>query len=618
MIKTGVEKLDRYCEGVYTGSIPVGNWVRLAVARHYKDLERIKDKDFPYYFDKLACEHYVDFFESELKHYEGVISGKPMIFEPWQWFTFGSIFGWLKKELFQGYPIRRFRKAYIIIPKKNGKSILSGGTGLYMMDYDNWSAAQCYIMAKSDLHAKDLGYKAALMFVKKNEKLAKKYKIVRAAGQAGIYYPDNNDAFYKTITPKAESQDGRNVHFFGPDETKDWTDREIFELMVNGTVNAPNSLVLATTTAGPNQDSLGFEHQKYVEMVLDGTVEDESQFGVIYGIDSEDKFEVNEKGKLVLDEKGKHKIDEFYYERPELWAKANPNYNVSVYKETLTEMLPEARMSVSKRIAFCTKHLNEWFSNLSSFIKPEVWNACDKRRLTPLFEGIEKVSWENREEFVDNRFYEYFKDKRGSVTYAGLDLGSVDDFTALVLVIRNDVNDDWDVLPLFWIPDGTMQDRKNIHLLQPWINQGYIQVTPGATTDHNFVRFCLKKINEYLDIKEIFVDRSNADKLMFDLEEDGFEIVKFGQGYMSMKEAVNAFEKLSLENSLNFGMNPVLKWMNGNTVIQMDPAGNRKFNKEKAQDKIDGIVAGAMGVYASYVNQAENESIYNTRGAITL
>jgi phage terminase large subunit-like protein len=481
---------------------------------------------------------------------------------------------------------------------------MSGGTGLYMMDFDEWPGAQCYIMAKSVKHAKDLGYRAAYTFVQKNAEMDEKYRINKSAGDAGIYYDGNNNAFYKPITAKVEGEDGRNVHFFGPDETKDWKSTEIYDLMVNGTVNAPNSLVLATTTAGPDMDTLGYEHQKYIEQILEGTIEDETTWGVIFTIDEEDK----------LDENGEP--NEFYYENEDVWRKANPNFNVSVYAEALRAMLPECRNSESKRIAFKTKHLNEWHTSVSSFIAPEMWKQCDNTQIPGLWQGLNYLTWDELPDAIEERYSSFFSKYRGCQAYAGLDLGFTDDFTAFVLVIIK--NDAFDVVPMFWIPEATMSDRKNRHLITPWIEQGFIQTTPGPTTDHNFVRHSINKVNEFLDLREIYLDRSNADKLMYDLQDDGLELVKFGQGYMSMKEAVNAMEKLTLEQKVNYGNNPVLRWMNGNALIDMDAAGNRKFNKNKSSDKIDGIVAAAMGIYAAYINQAENKIIYNERGFISI
>ncbi len=619
--KTGIEKFDTYTEGVASGEIEVCKWVRLAVERHYRDMERQWDADFPYYFDRGACEHYVNVFETEFQHYEGVVAGQPVVFEPWQWFAFGSAFGWLKKELFHGFAIRRFRRIIIIIPKKNGKSLVSGGTGIYLMDFDGWPGAQCYIMAKSEIHARDLGYRAATSFVEKNERLKNKYKLLNAAGRVGIYFEANNNSFFKTITPKADSQDGRNVHGFLPDEVKDWdmySGAEVYELMVNGTVNAPNSMIMETTTAGPNTESLGYESQQYLEKVLEGSIVDETVGGVIYTIDEEDMYAVDELGELIR-ENGKPVKDEFYYENPRLWKKANPNFGVSVYEETLKEMLAACRDSVSKRIAFCTKHLNQWFTNTSAFIKPEIWNACNIETSLPLFSGFTTISGvdkEDREEQINSLYTRFFERFKGMRAWAGLDLGSVDDFTSFVLAIEDVDMGVFHVVPQFWIPDDTLKERKNAHLIKPWIKQGYIQTTPGATTDHNFLEYCILKTAEYLDLQELYFDRTKADAIMNNLDDAGLECVKFGQGYVSMNPAVDAFEKLALEKRLSFGDGPVLRWMNSNTVIRMDPAGNRKFDKDKSHDKIDGIVAGAMAIFNAYLNTGEGESIYNKRGAV--
>ncbi len=612
--KTGCEKLDQYCEGVKSGNIDVCRWVRLAVDRHYRDLSRQHDKDYPYYFDKGACEHYVYTFESEFSHYEGAVAGEPVVFPPWKWFAFGSIFGWLKKKPFKGHHIRRFRKAYIIVPKKNAKSFISGGTAIYMMDYDGWPGAQCYIMARSVKHAKDLGYRAATSFVENNTELSSKYRINRSAADAGIYYQENNNAFYKPITAKVEGEDGRNVHFFGPDETKDWTaPSAIYDLMASGTVNAPNSLIMGTTTAGPNEDSLGKEHQDYIEEVLQGIVEDDATFGVIFGIDAEDKYKRDDSGEIIRDENNSPVEDEFYYERPELWAKANPNYELSVFKSALEELLPAARKSITKRIEFKTKHLNEWHASVSSFIKPEKWNACDLETIPPLFKGftsIAGVSLADRERRINEIYERLFERFRGCKAWAGLDLGSVDDFSAYVMAIQNE-NDTLDVVPMFWIPSETMKERKNENKLWPWIEQGYIQLTPGPTTDHNFIEYCIRKTAEYVDLQHIMYDRAKADAIRNNLEDAGYSVVDHGQGYLDMNPAVDAMEKLILERRVNLGGNPIMKWMNNNTVIRMDPAGNRKFDKDKSADKIDGMVAAAMSISQAYLQIPESGSIYD-------
>jgi phage terminase large subunit-like protein len=302
-----------------------------------------------------------------------------------------------------------------------------------------------------------------------------------------------------------------------------------------------------------------------------------------------------------------------------LWEKANPNYNVSVYEKTLKGMLPAARESVAKRIAFCTKHLNQWFSSTSSFLKPEVWNRCNLRTIPAMFQGftsITGVEKTEREAQINALFADFLEPYRGRPAWAGLDLGSVSDFTAFVVVVWMEEHGQWDIIPLFWIPEGTLQDRKNVHLIRPWIESGYIQTTPGATTDHKFLEYCIIQMAGYIDLHGIFYDRTKGDEIYTNLENEGIEMVKYGQGYVSMNGAVDAFEKLTLETRLNYGGNPVLRWMNSNTIVRMDPAGNRKFDKDKSPDKIDGMVSAAMGIYNAYVGTGEGQSVYNERGAV--
>lgn len=567
--KTGLEKFDNYCEGVRDGSIDVCGWIKKAVDRHYKDLERQQDEDFPYYFEPLACLHYIKFFEHVLSHHTGVMSGEPIIFEPWQWFAFGSVFGWLKKERFHGYPLRRFRTAYVFVPKKNGKSLISGGTGLYMMDFDGWPGAQCFIIATSQTHAMELGYRDATIMIDRNEDLEERYNQKRGGAMVGIYCAENN-SYFKPITSKADSEDGKNVHFCSSDETKDITDFAIYDLMEEGMISAPNGLMMNTTTAGFSVDSLGYDQQKYLEAVLNGEVIDDSAFGVIYGIDESDK-----------------EIDGWWNDLS-LYDKANPNYGISVFEDALKAKFTKAKSSLAKRSSLITKHLNEWTSSNEGFIAEEKWASCKTEDMPGFMNYFEAV----------------LEDYKGKPCRAGLDLGAVSDFTSLELVFGGDVKD---VLSFFWIPEETIEERKNSSIVRSFVDQGYVLATDGDWTDHDFVEDCIKKVAETVDLIEVVYDRYKMNQMVTHLQEEGIEVTPFGQGYVSMSPAVDHFEDQVLKNKINHFGNPVLSWMNDNVSIKKDPAGNRKFDKAKSQDKIDGMVALSMALYRSSVDDLESD-----------
>ena len=573
-ISSGVEEIDRYVNGVLSGDIPACKWVRLACQRQVDDLHKVKNKDYPYYFEPKAAEHFFTFC-GQLKHYEGAIYGEPLLLEDWQKFVFGSIFGWLKKkefrsEAFKQIPIRRFREGVLMVPKKNGKSILSGAVALYMMDWDKWAGAQCYILAKNQTHAKDLGYRAATIMVQNSKELISKYRINKSAANAGIYFEGNN-SFYKPITSKPESEDGRNVHFCGPDETKDWTDFEIYEVMKNGTVNAPNSLFLSTTTAGSNRESLGFQQQGYVEKLLSGVYDDDTTFGIIYGVDEEDK-----------------KVDGWWM-NPEIWKKANPNYDISVFSDALQAMTPGARQSISKRTAFETKHLNVWHSSSEAFIQSEVWDKCKK---------VKHVNIRNYKEELEKY--------AGKKAWGGFDKGSVSDFTSFELVLEPE-DGIYPVLSFFWIPEDNIQDRNNSQIIHEWCKNGFIITTPGNITDDDYVEDDIKEICSFFDMQGIAFDRFKLDQMVQHFQAEGLEMIDYGQGYVSMSPAVDNLEKMVLNGEIDHGGNPVLSWMNSNVLIRKDPAGNRKFDKEKSADKIDGMVAVAMALHISIFTDEKEE-----------
>jgi phage terminase large subunit-like protein len=472
--ETGLTKLDQYCYDVKNGHTDVCRWVRLAVDRHYSDLARAsKDNKFLFHFSPETAANLLFFCQDKVTHYEGVMRGKPLILEPWQFFVYGSIFGWLNDDKFQNYDIRRFRTATIIVPKKQGKSMMAGAVPLFMLKEEGWPGAQCYILAKNQTHAKDLGYRAATIMAENSPEVSKYVKINYSAAGCGIYCKSNN-SFYKPITSKPESEDGRNVYFCGPDETKDWTDFEIYEVMKNGTVNNPNSLFMSTTTAGTDLLSLGYDQQKYLEKVLRGDIVDETTFGVIYTIDEEDK----------LDKKGKPREDWWYDMR--VLKKANPNFGISVFENILDSLITEAKQSPSKRTAFQTKHLNIWHASSEEFITEAKWDRCGGKKMLPVMKNLDKI----------------LESYRGRECFGGLDLGSVSDFTAFIL----EFIDPYEVIPLFWIPRDTIPDRKGSAMIRAWVEQGWIEATEGDWTDHDFTEQAIIKIHSIVDLKELPYD----------------------------------------------------------------------------------------------------------------
>lgn len=206
----------------------------------------------------------------------------------------------------------------------------------------------------------------------------------------------------------------------------------------------------------------------------------------------------------------------------------------------------------------------------------------------------------------------------GRDCYAGLDLSSTSDITALVLVFPPRTEDEkYIVLPFFWLPEETLELRcRRDHVLYDvWQRQGYILTTEGNVIHYGFIERFIEKLGEKYHIIEIAYDRWNATQMVQNLEDMGFTMVPFGQGFKDMSPPSKELYKLLMEGSINHGGNPVLKWMAQNVVMRQDPAGNIKPDKERSVEKIDGIVALIMGLDRC-IRSAPTTSVYDERGIL--
>lgn len=348
---TGIGPYDEYCSQVLNGRIEVCKWVKLAVDRHYMDMERQRTDEFPYYFEPRACMHYVDFFQNHLYHFDGIFAGKNILFEPWQYFTFATPFAWIATEKVQGYPVRRFNETIVIIPKKQGKSIIIAGTMIYMIYRDDYPGAQVYALALNASHVKRLAYRDAVNLVQGNEELKDVLRINKSAADMGIYY-DKMNAHIQPITTDSKKTDGPKVHMAANDEIKDWTDFEVYDTIKNGTASDVSPLIANITTAGSDMSSLGYDREDYAKKVLTGEANDPRTHAIIYTIDKEDHENWDDLSVV---------------------KKANPNFGVSVQASYYEQKIEEARQNERKKNDFMTKHLNVWINAMDHYFTMEKW-----------------------------------------------------------------------------------------------------------------------------------------------------------------------------------------------------------------------------------------------------
>jgi phage terminase large subunit-like protein len=383
---------------------------------------------------------------------------------------------------------------------------------------------------------------------------------------------------FEPLGMDADTADGLNVHAALHDELHAHKSRDMWDVIETATGARRQPMIIAITTAGNTRQGVCWEKHEYTCRILDGVVEDDSWFGIIYTLDEKDDWR-----------------DE------SVWIKSNPNLGVSKKWSDMRIKAERARSMTSALNAFLQKELNVWVQGETKWMNMEMWRKC----------GGPLPALELPEFLI------------GRPCYSALDLSSTNDITAQVNVFPPLTDDEpIYVVCRFFIPEDNMLERcKNDGVpYDVWVREGYITATPGNTIDYDFILESFEKDAEQFQVMEIPYDRWNAEYLRQMLEKRGLDmaIFPFGQGFISMSPPMKELERLVASRKLAHGNNPVLTWMADNLIARTDPAGNIKPDKEKSREKIDGIVALLMGLDRCLKNQGEGESVYGERGIRTL
>jgi phage terminase large subunit-like protein len=546
------------------------------IAKEYiikKDKEL--QKEGKYYIDKQLAIKYIK-IGSIFKHTAGSYAGINFQFQSWQIESIIDIFGTKhSKGEFQGF--RRYQRGLFFMPKKNGKSEFGALLHLLVFFVDKELAKKQYCIGKSLDQAK-LVHNAAVTMIKQEEELNELTHITKKPPKI----TKMNGAFedeIEALASDADNQEGKNVSFFTTDEGHTHPNKDIYQIMTDGTAGRDEPLEVHISTAGYNMQGYFYRDiYLYAQKVKQGIIKDEAFYQVMFELDEEDM-----------------KDDDFWKDE-KLWRKANPNLGASPTLSYMRNKVVLAEQSEESLIAFKTKHLNVWCDKVDIWIKHSVWTANQ----TPINED----------------------DLKGRLCYAGLDLSSVIDLSCWCLIFPKD-SGGYDILPRFFIPEDQMRERVRRDKVPyfDWVKSGLIIVTPGNVIDYDFIESQIKKDCEFFNVKMAAYDRWNSSSLVTNLTNDEVvDLIPFGQGFASMSTPTKQIEVLSLQEKLNHRDNEVLNWNCSNVVLKRDPADNVKIDKEKSTEKVDGLVALAMaiGIAIKDVEEKEKEFVYNERGLIDL
>ena len=512
-----------------------------------------------FYFDEAAADRVVAFVERHIKHIKGEKGGQPFLLEPFQKKIVRDLFGWKYRET----NLRRFRTAYICLPRKNGKSTLISAIALYMLCADGEPSAECYVAA-GDRQQSGIIFEVASSMVRSDSQLNKNLKVFKSS----VIHEKSNSAF-KAISAEASTKMGFNASFVCMDEFFVQKDAQLWDALTTSVGARRQPLTIAITTAGYNRESICFKTEEYGRKVSEGVIEDSSFYYVKFACPMDVDWDSEEALRLANPalESGVVKLD--YLKREQEKAVKMPSY------ENTFRML----------------HLNQWMSSASKWLSDVQWMEC------------------NFEEVTLDQF-------KGQRVWCGLDLASVRDVSCLVLLAE--IDEKLVCLPYFWTPKETafVRSRRDGVDYVGWEKEGLMELTEGDVTDYNYIKERIKEIAEVVNIQEIAYDRWNSSQLVIDLVNDGLPMIPFGQGFASMSAPTKELEKIVLGKELNHGGNKVLRWMCSNLAMKTDPAGNIKMDKAKSSEKIDGMIALVMAL-GSYMNgNTTEENPYDDRGFV--
>ena len=497
-------------------------------------------------FHEDVAERVCHYWETHFTLKDGKFDGQPFILADWERPIIGHVFAWKRPD-----GTRRFRNVFIYVPKKSGKSELGAGICLIMLDADGEKQAEVFSCA-SDTDQGRIVFDAGKLMVERNEKLRARIR-VRASTRRMLAM--RTGGIWRVLSSRVESKHGPNVHCLVIDELHTQKDGELVGTLEAGTVSRRQPLIVKLTTADHAGESPCNKELDYARRVLRGETPDAYYFPVVY------------------DGQSDYEADPNCWKDPEWWGKVNPGLGVSVRRDFLRSEVAKSADDPAREERVKRLHFNIQTSRLQRWLAQDDWDAC----------GQNDVRTEGP-------------------CYGGLDLGSTDDLTALVLHWpETDSIRAW-----HFVPEDTYNQREEYKL---WKEHGAaLDVTPGRTFDDAYVEAKILALKEQHDIHGIGYDRWNATDLVRRLEDKhGVPMIEMGQGYQSMSMPSQEFFKDVKSHRLAHDNDPVLNWEAGNVEIMVGPSGAIKPVKAKpwSPKKVDGIIAAVIAKAQSLAEHEE-------------
>lgn len=526
-------KYDEYIAYVESGKIATGREMKLAV-RHFHDMMNNPD----YYFDAKAVKWVADCISS-LRHYTGKHAGNRFILEPWQNFIIASVYGFKYKS----NNLRVVRSVYLEMARKQGKSALASGLGLYHFIFDREMNAEVYLAANS----KDQARIAFTMCKNFALTLDPKEQMLRPMRDAIEF--KRMLSILRVLASDDTKLDGFNASMFLLDEYHAAKDTRLKDVLQSSQGMREQPMKIIITTAGFDKLSPCYEYRTMCEEVLSGAKKDDTLFSAIYSLDEGDNWK-----------------------DPSVWIKSNPNLGVTVSPEYIHEQITLAENSPSEEVGVKTKNLNLWCD------ASEVWIPDHY-----ILDATREVPWEE------------FKDC--DLVYGGIDLSSTTDLTAVAAM---GVKDDRYIFRVhYFLPEESLSENRFKIRYAEWRKNGWLTITPGNVTDYDFILNLLTSLDGDIMFQKIGYDAWNSTQFVISATDAGLPMRPYSQALGNFNKPTKEMERLILSGKVSIDNNGITRHCFRNVQMVLDKNGNTKPSKQFAEKKIDGVIAmiEALGMY---------------------
>ncbi len=562
-----------YIQSVISDQIPVGRYIRLAVQRHLDDLERSGSGDWPYYFNERVVEYQYRILKTFV-HTQDVFQGKPFNVQPWQAFVNAQKWGWLKKD--NNY--RRFRRSYLEVPRKNGKSEMGAADMVYalcfegvpqgggQMLFNGAAGGEVYSVAVEKQQAYK-SYDAAVYMI---EALRASSPILARRVQEPTIWgvrTETGSRMRVISRDKKGSMDSLNTSYCNVDELHAHGDGgNTLNSAEQSTGARPQSMVSCISTAGYDKHGICFETRRYGIDILEKRKTDDAQAVFIWTVD-----------------------EDVEWSDPRAWRMANPNWGISLFPDEFEQAYIKAsQKGIRHEIDFKVKRLNIWVDSVTGWFPTKYLEAAHRPDIT----------------------LDLLKGRR---CYAGLDLARTRDLSALSLFFPSDNGDPHVTLQYYFIPEEDLRERSDRDHVnyEEWLRGGHVTVTPGNVTDFAYIEKFIENISAIVDIIHIGYDMTFATQAIINLTDAGFNMREKSFRAFRLSTATSEIENLFRTGQIVNSGNPITDWCYRNVTLRVGAQdGAIMPDKARSRDKIDGAVADIMA-YDTY-RKAEIEPAQNS------